>query len=406
MGSVRRLRLACLGLACLGAFGVALGCGDDPRPPPFAGGSSGGSSAGTGGSLLPGDDCERPPAVGEQELCGNELVPVLQQKPTLYFVLDVSSSMALPMDGGTTERLTVARSAITNLLYDIGHRVKYGLAIFPADGPDPAGDGACAAGKEIFAAQEGDPVQCVNKRRTGPVLKDLLRVLNPVVPSGGTPLGATLEELIPRLSALEGTTAVVLVTDGAPNCALTPCEAQDCMLNVEGYSYLGQACDDDLNCCDPDVIQHAYAPLNCVDRSNTVAHVTTLAELGIRTYVVGIPGSEFYAELLDELAVAGGTAQEGPRKYFAIADSAALQDALRAIGSDVALPCEIPLQSDAFEPALTNVYFDAALIPAGLPDGWTLEGQTITLHGSSCEALSSGSVADVQVVSGCPTVVR
>lgn len=404
---MRSLGLACSGLICLGSLSLVPGCGDDPRPPPFTGDASGsGGNQGTGGGPGPGDDCERPPEPDEETLCGNALVPVLQQKPNLYVVLDVSASMSLPMDGGTTQRLEVAKNALTNLLHEVGHRVNYGVAIFPADGADPSGDGSCSAGAELFETQEGDPVQCVNKRRTGPVLLSLSRQLSRVAPSGGTPLGATLENLTPQIAALPGTTAVILITDGAPNCSLTPCEADQCMLNVEGYSFLGQRCDEDLNCCDPEVVDSELAPLNCVDRPGTVGAVTALAEQGIKTYVVGIPGTEFYVDLLDELAVAGGTAQEGARKYFAINDSAALQDALVEIGNDVAITCDIALDSDTFEPGLTNVYFDSAIVPASPDAGWTLDGQVIRVHGSYCDDLLAGRVANVQIVSGCPTVVR
>lgn len=407
-GLVRSLRLACLGLACLGLPQAVAGCGDDPRPPPFSGmpsGASGGMPDGTGGGL-PTDDCQRPPEPDDTSLCGNEVVPVLLQRPNIYFVLDVSASMSLPMDSGATTRLEVAKTSVANLLQDIGHRINYGVAVFPGGGPDPSGEGACGRGEELFETQEGDPVQCVNLRRPGPVLSSLLRVMNPIVPAGGTPLAATLDSLIAGVTALEGTSAVVLITDGAPNCGLTPCAADECMLSVEGYSYMGQQCDADLNCCDPDVVEAPLAALNCVDRGASLSAVTELAEAGVKTYVVGIPGTEFYVDLLDQLAEAGGTAQDGPRKYFAISDGRALQDALKAIGNDVAVTCDIALQSDDFSPQLTNVYFDSQLVPSSDTDGWTYADQTIHLHGSYCDDLLGGQVVNVQVVSGCPTIVR
>lgn len=406
-GFVRLGHLAWMGFACLGLSQAVVGCGsDDPRPPPI-GGIRPSGSGGSNGMPPPPDPCERPPQPDEAKLCGNELVPVLQQKPNLYFVLDVSGSMSITMDGGSATRLSVARTALYNLLYEIGHRINYGLAIFPGDGWDPAGDGSCSAGKEIFATREGDPVQCVNLRRAGEALTAFIQTVGPISPVGGTPLAATLEELTPTIAALPGTTAVVLVTDGAPNCGLNPCEADDCMPNLEGLHYRGQLCDEDYNCCSPEVLDTPLAPLNCVDRAGSTAAVAALAELGIKTYVIGIPGSEFYQELLDELAEAGGTAQEGPRKYFAIRDAVALQEALQAIGNDVAVTCEIELQSSGtFDPRLTNVYFDAAVVPASELDGWTYADGKIHLHGSYCDQLLSGDVVQVQVVSGCPTIIR
>lgn len=402
---VRLLRLAWMGSLCLGLSQVALGCGEDPRPPPFGGAPAPGAGGGSGGGL-PVDRCERPPQPDEANLCGNELVPVLQQKPNLYFVLDVSGSMSLTMDGGTATRLAAAKTALYNLLYEIGHRINYGLAVFPANGPDPSGEGACGTGAEVFETQEGDPVQCVNLWLAGPTLTSFMQTLGPIAAEGGTPLAATLEELTPTVAALPGTTAVVLVTDGAPNCGLNPCEADDCMPNLEGLHHDGQLCDATYNCCDPETIDEPLAALNCVDRPGSVGAVTALAEAGIKTYVIGIPGTEFYVELLDQLAEAGGTAQDGERKYFAISDSSALQGALTEIGNDVAVTCDIALQSGSYDPTLTNVYFDSVIVPASDSDGWTYADQTITLHGSYCDELLSGSVVQVQVVSGCPTIVR
>lgn len=352
------------------------------------------------------DECERPPEPGDTSLCGNEVVLVLQQKPNLHFVLDVSGSMSLPMDGGATTRLEVAKAALKNLLLEMGHRINYGVTVFPAAGPDPSGDGSCGRGEELFETQEGDPIRCAGDRRPGPILTSLLRVMNPIAPVGGTPLAATLNGVLPRMSSLEGTSAVVLITDGAPNCGLTPCTAEECMLSVEGYSYMGTNCDAALNCCDPDVIDAPLAALNCVDRSASLAAIEKLASADIKTYVVGIPGTEFYVDVLDQLAEAGNTAQQGQRKYFAISDGNALQEALQAIGNDVAVTCDIALQSDAVSPHLTNVYFDSSLVPFDETDGWTYADQTVHLHGTYCDDLLAGGVVNVQVVSGCPTVVR
>lgn len=404
---VRLGHLAWMGFACLGLSQVVLGCGDDDPSPPAIGGIRPPGSGGSSGGMPPTPDpCERPPRPDEATLCGNELVPVLQQKPNLYFVLDVSGSMSLTMDGGSATRLTVAKTSLYNLLYEIGHRINYGLAVFPGDGWDPSGDGSCSTGTEIFETQEGDPVQCVNLRRAGETLTSFMQRVGPISATGGTPLAATLEELTPTIAALPGTTAVVLVTDGAPNCGLDPCEADDCMPNLEGLHYRGQLCDADYNCCDPEILDTPLAPLNCVDRASSTAAVAALAELGIKTYVIGIPGSEFYQELLDQLAEAGGTAQEGRRKYFAIRDGAALQEALQAIGNDVAITCEIGLQSETVDPKLTNVYFDSAVVPASESDGWTYADGKIHLHGSYCDELLSGNVVQVQIVSGCPTIIR
>ncbi len=331
-------------------------------------------------------------------------MPVVQEKPNLYFVLDASGSMALDLADGTGSRMDAAKSAITKVLLEVGHRIRYGLAVYPGYGAD-----VCAAGEELFVTQEGDPVQCVNKRRAGPVLSEFATRLAAIEPSRGTPISATLGAVHPIVSELTGKTFVVLVTDGAPNCnAEAACEASDCMLNNEGVYFNGIACDDNFNCCDPALVDEEDAMLNCVDRSDTLDAVTALSDIGVKTYVIGVPGSEFYATLLDQLARAGGTAREGePRAYYPVKDAESLTATLKTIGTSVATSCDITLQDAArIDPSTINVYFDATLIPSSAEDGWTFKEPTVTLHGKPCEQLLAGEVVQVQVVAGCPTIIK
>jgi len=60
-------------------------------------------------------------------------------------------------------------------------------------------------------------------------------------------------------------------------------------------------------------------------------------------------------------------------------------------GSDVASP----MQS-----ATGNTLFDASSC------SWVLQGQTVTILGSTCQSIMNGDVLDVRVVAGCPTVIR
>lgn len=390
---------ALVGPLLLGACGAK-----DDHPPPLSGRPSSGGSGSIGGTG--GDECEGPPEPDAQGLCGNEVVPVVQEKPNLYFVLDSSGSMSLDIEGGGT-RIGAAKTAITNLLHELGHRIRYGLATYPGERDNIAG--TCATGKEVFKTQEGDPVQCVNKRVAGPVLTSFAKALSNVGAFGGTPTAATLEVIMPVVTQLQGQTFVVLLTDGAPNCSLdTDCGVDECMPNIESLYWKDVLCDDQFNCCDPELVMDLTAPMNCVDRSGVLEAVTALADLGVKTYVVGVPGSEYYADLLDQLAIAGGTAREGEaRAYYPVSDSSSLAQVLKTIGSSVATSCDITLQRGSYyDPETINVYFDATLVPSSSDDGWTFESPTITLHGESCDKLLAGEVVQVQVIAGCPTVIK
>ena len=149
-------------------------------------------------------------------------------------------------------------------------------------------------------------------------------------------------------------------------------------------------------------------PYNCVDRADTVAAVAALAALGVDVYVIGIPGSEYYGDLLDEMAEAGGTAQSsGPTKYHRVEDLASIGQVFQDIAA-AEISCEIPLGDPPDQPGFTNVYFDCDAVEYDTVGGWSWGDDTfstIVLNGLACADLKSGGVGEVHVVTGCPTDV-
>lgn len=386
--------LALLGLP----LAWASACGDD-RPGPLARADGG---AGTGGSS--GIDTglsDGPPSPDASGLCGNLVVPVLSELPNLYFVVDRSGSMADPLAGTSHTKYQNARIAIGSVLRSIGHRVRYGAAVFPAWGA-AANDG-CAPGEEVFPTQQGDPPTYAAAGQDGPILQSMLGALN-VQPLGGTPTSSTLEGLTPALTALEGKTFVVLATDGAPNCnESATCTAEECMINVEGGSVNDKKCDASLNCCAPSL----GGPIWCVDRPASVKAIADLYAAGISTYVIGMPGSETYANVLDEMAVSGGTARPTSPKYYSVKDAGSLTASIKEIGVKVAISCSVPLEAAPPDPEQVNVYLDSSLVQLDPLDGWVWTSETsLELRGEACEKLMSGDVLQVQVVAGCPTSVK
>jgi hypothetical protein len=336
------------------------------------------------------------------EFCGETFLHEVTEPKNLYFVLDRSGSMVVPMPDSSLTRYQTARAVLASLLRVIGHRVRYGAAAFPTTrNPDD-----CSAGGQVFPPTLGGLPPC--EGGDDEVLETFLARLGTLVPLGATPTAATLRAIRPSLAELDGETYVVLVTDGAPNCNLeATCASDTCTLNIEGATVSGQACDGDFNCCDPALTGEGMGGY-CVDADDTEAAVAELAEDGIATYVVGMPGAEAYATLLGRLAVAGGTAREdGAVPYYAASDSDALHEALHAIGTGIALRCSIELDSPPSDPSLVNVYFDGEVVASDPEDGWSWDGDvTIRVNGEPCERLRSGSVLDARAVFGCDTVVR
>jgi hypothetical protein len=175
-----------------------------------------------------------------------------------------------------------------------------------------------------------------------------------------------------------------------------------CIPNIEHVSLSGVTCDDSINCCMP-----RLGAGNCVDADASEAAVIDYRKAGVDTFVVGMPGSEAYRDMLNRLAKAGNTARPGNTQYYAVADTAELSLALHSIGAKVALSCDLPLSATPETPELVNVYFDDQVVPKSDEDGWRYtDDQNIQFVGPACDTLSGGDVLNVQVLSGCPTVVR
>jgi hypothetical protein len=237
----------------------------------------------------------------------------------------------------------------------------------------------------------------------GPRDLSLASVLGAIPASGGTPTAATFTALLPRLRAWGGKTYAILATDGGPNCdASAVCTAATCTLNIEsdvGCTPTGPDCCGALGPGDPD---------SCLDAQPTLDAVSAFAAAGIPVYVLGVPGSEPYASLLDQLAVAGGTARGSEPQYYAVStyDEQALSAAMSTIAAKVTGSCTLTLDAIPPVPDDVNVFLDGNAIAQAGPNGWTLSGQTVTILGTSCQAILDGDVIDVRVVAGCPTVTH
>jgi hypothetical protein len=335
--------------------------------------------------------------------CGSQTIPAVENTPSLSFVIDHSASMGDELAGSGLSKYENARVALSHVLKAIGHRVNYGVTIFPG----LAGVTGCEAGDELMKVGPGDPPSYASEGKTGPRLRDLLGRLSIADVDGGTPAAATLAKSLTTLSGLEGETYVILVTDGAPNCnAELSCKASACIPNIEGLTAGGLDCRTGVNCCAP-TNQNPQAYLSCVDDQASLQAVQALADAGIRTFVVGMPGSEPYEQLLNSLAELGGTARQGEPKYYSVGDTEALEQALKAIAASVAISCEIPLDYDPPDADFVNVYFDGQLVEYDPEAGWEwTDAGHVVIRGAACEQLSAGDVLEVQILAGCKTVVK
>jgi hypothetical protein len=298
--------------------------------------------------------------------------------PNFFFVLDRSGSMIEPwstVPGTPSKWDTVARE-VDQLIAALGARAHYSIAVFP----DPSYNN-CAPGVEIPLSR-----------------------LGAVVPNGGTPTAATLAALAPKIKSLPGKTYVLFATDGGPNCnEKANCTAMQCTYNIENDFQCPP--NGPINCCSAAT---GGTPLGCLDAAPSVAAVEALGRAGVPVYVIGVPQSEPYAALLDEMAIAGGTANATEPRYYAASatDPSALLSTLSKIAAKIVGNCTLMLDNAPPDPARVNVFFDGQPLPQMGADGWSLSGTTVTVLGASCRKILEGNVLDVRVVGGCPTLVQ
>jgi hypothetical protein len=316
-------------------------------------------------------------------------VPLFIDAPTIYFVLDRSGSMA------DQDKWTDVRIAVGKIMRSLGPRANFGATLFPG----PSSTDACAPGTEVMTVHPGDPP---SSSVDGPTTTLLLTVTR-VQPGGGTPTAATLEVVRANLQKIAGRKFVIVATDGAPNCnGNTTCGFDQCQPNIQ--SVAGCPAAGPYNCCEPPTGFRE----NCNDSGGTLAAVTGLKNDNIPVYVLGLPGSAYppYVALLNQMAVAGGTALPTSPKYFAVdtAGEATMLTALRKVAAQITGTCVFQLQDAPSDPTLVNVYMDDVVLPFEPVNGWTITGKTVTLVGDACARVKSGDVLDVRIITGCPRV--
>jgi hypothetical protein len=179
---------------------------------------------------------------------------------------------------------------------------------------------------------------------------------------GFTPLTEALQQAREALAgaSLAGSTTVVVVTDGEPNCAWDAAAAQQIMRDWRSA--------------------------------------------GIETLVIGLPGTgEGAASVLDELAEAGGNAP------FLLGDSFTLQVKLSEIleGDQRAVQsCVITLDESVNASQLhllVSLSGRIHQVPRDLGDGagWSLDGSVVELTGQLCAAAQEGRFQQLFFELGC-----
>jgi hypothetical protein len=336
---------------------------------------------------------------GEEITCGMSPFEATRRRVNVLLMIDKSGSMAYETEGFETDKWSALKSALEAVLNDAKNDIAFGLELFPMSG--------------TCGMAEGDAIT-LHVRAGGTSVPRILDILDIYEPSGDTPTALALEHAYEYFteghgSQLRGDKYIMLATDGGPNCNLDiTCEAERCTANMDGICPV----DDILtNCCDPDQT-YENANEHCLDDARTLARIQDLAKAGIKTFVVGIPGSEVYAEALNKFAEAGKAVNpDPPPSYFAAAASDGVEgliSVLKSITTELITSCRLQLASYPLDIQKLNVEVDGELVPQAGGEGWEIDMDTdpptIVIKGKTCEKIETEGAETVKVVYGCPTL--
>ena len=311
---------------------------------------------------------EDDPPPGPGQTCTQETFAIQTDDPRILLVVDHSGSMDQEATGYPGTKWTAAVDALSSVVTALDQDVAFGLMVYPEGGSD----------EDEVCSEAGFSVAVAEQNADG-VIDGLDAVGDP---AGGTPTAAALrlaKSKLDQLPAAGGKRAVVVATDGAPNCNLS-LDVNNCVCtNPNG-------CDNVRNCLDDDGTIQAAADLNAA---------------GYPVFVVGIPGVESFEHVLNGAAQSGGTAVAGSRQYYDATSATALSEALADVAERVG-SCRFDLAAPPASASDVSVASGGSGIPRDPTRalGWDLvDADTIELFGAPCTAVVQ-SQADV-VVSYC-----
>jgi hypothetical protein len=420
-------------LALVGAAVLVPGCGgssDDtdgggnlPRAGGRAGGSGGSAgsatiptsgSSGVGGGLggsgsisVPGggtgnegnqDGAAGTPSIGKDDACATASDTAVALPSVLQLVVDISGSMDWPpgwepitpddsKPPGET-KWEITREALLDAVAELPADVALGVNFYPDIGDD---DEVCINNRVAV------PIQLL-----GPANSTVRRIweieVNDVEPNGATPTHGAYLFGLTQLAGTElpGNRFLLLLTDGTPTCNLA------CQCNEGNVP---------------------------VDSGPLIEEAEIALESGVRTFVIGSPGSEDTREVLSELASEGGTAKsgcddEGPNfchfdmtaeDDLGVGLTRALQEISQSLRScEYVIPA--PPVGEILDRNRVNVLYtsssgDTETIgrdPSArdCESGWQYseDGSRVVLCGDTCARVRDDVEGTVEVLFGCETV--
>ena len=368
----------------LALVAVLAACSDKARPPS--------QSARLDAESYPADDIAvymppdaRPTRAPDAD-CGGVSVPLTRRNANVILVIDRSGSMGDPTTDGMP-KWEALRAALQSVLPRLGDDLSIGLTFFPAvlpprDAGPYAPEDVCSVPR--FLALEPRPAQV-------PLILDRFST---TLPGGPTPTALSLRLVREWYQAhpdLQGDRYVILATDGGPNCNIT---ADNTTCRCTGGAGLCAS-------------TNTFARINCLDAGPAIGEVQMLAAMNVRTFVIGLNGTQDFADVLNSMADAGGRPRLGNTRFYNAASATELLRELGAVTQALS-DCTLRLESAPVDPALVDVRLDGRSLYRDVRrmNGWDWGDDThreIVFHGPTCEEIRLASGGSRLVAAfGCP----
>lgn len=353
----------------------------------------------------------------------------------LQLVVDVSRSMLDPAPGGQPgeNRWTVTRDALSLALEDLPGSAAVGVLYYPNRSVTLSTTQVARPVEECVAINEITPIGELGE--AGSAQRATLEAsLADADVDGYTPTHdaykyALEQSLIPYTGTGQQK-FMLLITDGAPTMAEGCLSANTCPAGC-GPTPPAMPCPVDC------VMAPGGNGVADVATQPIIDAVTAAAAQGIRTFLIGSPGSEVGSDgndkrpWLSKAAIQGGTArpdcaEAGPN--FCHLDmtqeanfSAALTEGLAAIVGEVVDTCTFvapsPPEGQTLDPntlSLIAIWADGTATAflrdnVGACDaGWNFDdsGEQMVLCPATCDLLKAGQGATVEVSSGCTEIIK
>jgi hypothetical protein len=300
-------------------------------------------------------------ASGSSGVSGCGTTVVADRVPArIMILLDTSASMNDALDGSGS-KWAAAVGGIDDAIAENGHAAEWGLR-FIGSVADSCNTGAL----EVAVAPDNASTLMIalGRRSTGGQL----------AVTGQRPASAAVNDAASYLLALPpvGNSAILLITDGLPNCD-------------QG---------------DP----------NASDLAGALDVIATVRNNGIPTFVVGMGALDAATDDgLSRMAEQGGVPRSAEPRYYPVTRTADAVGPIEAVVANVA-GCTFAIPPPPSADGSTNrewisVFVDRMQVPQDANDGWTYGDSahtTLTFHGLACDTVISQPTQAVSVTFVCP----